>query len=157
MIEIELKILLDAADENRLRRHPALTRLRTAPRKTVNLVSVYFDTPDHSLAAAGIALRLRKVGRRWVQTVKFGKSSAAGLFARSEIEMPAPGGRLVLEGEDADGVFEAINKITDEAALSPVFETRIRRTVEQLAMEDGSKIELALDFAKFCDLCPGYC
>lgn len=30
----------------------------------------YFDTPDHLLAAHGVVVRLRKEGRRWVQTAK---------------------------------------------------------------------------------------
>ncbi len=144
--EVELKISMDAADEARLRRHAALSALRTTPRRTEKLVSVYFDTPDHALARAGIALRLRKVGRAWVQTVKFGKDGAgAGLFSRREIDLPAPGGRLALDGPDPEGMFGAIRKACDGAALSPVFETRIRRIVERLRLEDGSALEVALD------------
>ncbi len=144
--EVELKIAMDAADEARLRRHPALSRLRSTPRRTEKLVSVYYDSPDHALAKAGIALRLRKVGRAWVQTVKFGKGSGGGgLFSRQEIDHPAPGGRLVLDAPDPEGVFAAIRDTCDGAALSPVFETRVRRIVERLRLEDSSEIEVALD------------
>lgn len=143
--EVELKIAMSAADEARLRRHSAFAELRTAPRRTKTLLSVYYDTPDHALARAGMALRLRKVGRSWVQTVKAGSGDSAGLFARSEVETPAPGGRLVLDGPDPDGLLRAIRKACDGATLSPIFETRIRRIVERLRFGDGSEIEVALD------------
>jgi len=145
MIEVELKVTLDAEEEARLRRHAALTRLRTEPRRTETLVSVYFDTPDHALARAGIALRLRKVGRRWVQTIKRGREGGDGLFSHQEIERPAPGGRLALNGPDPEGVYRSIAEVTGERPLAPVFETRIRRTRETLRTEDGSEIELAID------------
>lgn len=143
--EVELKIGMEAADEARLRRHPDLGRLRVVPRRTEKLVSVYYDTPDHALARAGIALRLRKVGRSWVQTIKFGGGSSTGLFARTEIDTPAPGGRLALDGPDPDGMIHTIRKVCDGAALSPVFETRVRRMIEHLRLADDSDIELALD------------
>ena len=38
------------------------------------LQAVYFDTADRRLGAAGLALRLRKEGRRWVQTLKRGSA-----------------------------------------------------------------------------------
>ena len=81
VIEAELKIALDPAGMARLLRHPALPGLRLAPRQTRQLISVYYDTEAHALAAAGIALRLRRSGRRWVQTVKRRSGAAAGMEA----------------------------------------------------------------------------
>ncbi len=144
-IETELKITLDTAGENQLLRHPSLETLRVAPRSTQNLLSIYHDTEDHALAAAGISLRLRKIGRRWVQTIKQARSEGAGdgLFANHEVEFPAPGGRLILAGSDA--VFEALAAARGEAPLAPVFETRVRRTVEHLRAPAGGEVELAID------------
>ena len=59
-------------------------------------MSTYYDTDDCALAAAGIVLRLRRDGRRWVQTVK-GPAAATkggGVAARAEFEWPVTGGRL---------------------------------------------------------------
>ena len=53
MIEAELKIGLDEDGLARLRVSPVIARLRTEPGKTKTLVSVYYDTPGHALAAAG--------------------------------------------------------------------------------------------------------
>lgn len=147
MIERELKIALDAEAEAHLLKHPALAELRQVPRRTQTLVSTYYDTAGHALAAAGIALRLRKVGRGWVQTVKLGgeegEAAGAGLFARREVERPAPGGRLALDGGDA--IYAAIVEAAGGAPLGPVFETRVRRTVERLTAPGGGTVELAVD------------
>lgn len=145
MIETELKISLDAAGEAKLARNAGLRTMRVAPRRTKQLVSIYYDTEDHALAGAGIALRLRRDGRRWIQTIKSRAetASASGLFANREIEQPAPGGRLVLKG--ADPVFAAIAAARGDAGLAPVFETRVRRIVERLTPPGGGEVELAID------------
>lgn len=145
--ETELKISLDAEELRRLQRHPALSGLRLAPRRMQTLVSVYYDTPGETLEKAGVALRLRKVGRRWVQTVKRrgGGTGANGLFSHLETECPAPGGRLVLEGPDPEGALAAVRAAACGAPLAPVFETRVRRVSERLAAPGGGEVELALD------------
>jgi inorganic triphosphatase YgiF len=144
VIEAELKIALDPAGMARLLRHPALPGLRLAPRQTRQLVSVYYDTETHALAAAGIALRLRRSGRRWVQTVKRRSGAAAGgFFAQLEDERPAPGGRLTLAGRDPDGALAAVKAAG--GPLAPLFETRVRRVTERLAAPGGGEVELALD------------
>jgi triphosphatase len=148
MIESELKLSLDADGMARLRQHPALASMRVQPRRSQKLVSVYYDTPDKTLAAAGVSLRLRRVGRAWVQTVKRrsgGGGAANGLFSNRETEQPAPGGRLVLHGADPDGALAAVRAAAGGVPLSPVFETEVRRATELLAAPGGGQVELALD------------
>lgn len=148
MIETELKILIGPEDEAALSEDPVLAELRMRPRRTETLVSTYFDTPDHDLAAAGIALRLRKAGRRWIQTIKRKDSGVAtphGLFSHAEIERPAPGGKLDLDGPDERGAYAAILAAAGGADIGPIFETRVRRIVERLAAPGGGEVEVALD------------
>jgi triphosphatase len=147
MIETELKIALDEPAMAQLKRSSALAELRLAPRRTERLVSVYYDTADHALAAAGVALRLRRVGRSWVQTVKRrGESDgASGLFANREDERRAPGGRLVLQAADDDGALADVAAAAAGAPLAAVFETHVERVVERLRGPDGGEVELALD------------
>lgn len=146
MIETELKIALDAPGLARLRRHPALVRLRLEPRRREKLLSIYCDTAGQALAQAGIALRLRRIGRRWVQTIKHARTAGgAGLFSQGEIEVPAPGGRLVLDGPDPSGVLAAIAAAAGDAPLAPVFETRVERVIERLRIAGLGDVELALD------------
>ncbi|TPE48296.1 CYTH and CHAD domain-containing protein [Amaricoccus solimangrovi] len=140
--EVELKLTLDPGAEARLRRDPAL-ETRTCPGRTANLVSIYYDTPDEALARAGIALRLRREGRRWIQTIKRRTGDdVAGLFANEEVECPAPGARLVLEGKDP--AFAAVTGAAGGAPLSPMFETRVKRRIEVLGMPEGV-VELGID------------
>ena len=64
-MEIEFKFHIPA---ERLQAVEAAMRRGTVVR--TRLQARYFDTADQALAAQGIVLRLRKEGRRWVQTVK---------------------------------------------------------------------------------------
>ena len=147
MIETELKIALDPKAHAALKRCPDLAEMRTSPPRTETLVSVYYDTAGHDLAAAGVVLRMRKVGRCWVQTVKrrAGTNSEAGLFSIEELERSAPGGRLVLEGQDQDGALAAVRAAADGAPLAPIFETRVKWVSGMLAAPGGGEVELALD------------
>lgn len=84
MTEIELKLQVPADAL------PAVERaLAAAPVTAERLRALYYDTPDGRLAAAGLALRLRQEGRRWVQTLKSGP--AHGL-SRGEHEVAVSGG-----------------------------------------------------------------
>jgi inorganic triphosphatase YgiF len=141
--EVELKITLDAEAAGRLANSVVLGELRVEPGRTETLVSIYYDTPEEALAAAGIALRLRRVGRRWLQTIKRKAGpETGGLFSNHELEIPAPGGRLVRVG--ADPAFAAVDAAVGDAPLSPLFETRVKRRVELLRLPEGV-VELAID------------
>ena len=142
--EIELKLTIDPAHVASLRRHPLLASLSQGKPRRQRLHSVYFDTPELDLLRAGVALRLRRVGGRWVQTVKGGGSVAGGLHQRDEWEWPVQGGELDLT-LIAETSLAAI--MTDElqARLRPLFVTQFWRTAWQLRMAQGAEIELALD------------
>jgi len=58
--------------------------LRRGAVQRVHLQARYFDTADGALAAHGMVLRLRKEGRRWVQTAK---AAGAGPLQRLEHEV----------------------------------------------------------------------
>lgn len=66
MHEIELKLQVPAA--RRIEVEAAVAGRAPAPRQ--RLQAAYVDTADRRLATAGLALRLRREGRRWVQTLK---------------------------------------------------------------------------------------
>ncbi len=140
--EVELKLTLDPKAEARLRRDPAL-EARVEPGRDATLVSIYYDTPGEALAQAGIALRLRREGRRWIQTIKRrAGSESGGLFANEEVECPAPGARLVLEGPEP--AFAAVVEAAGGAPLGALFETRVKRRTELLRVPEGL-VELAID------------
>lgn len=90
MTETELK--LQVPPEARV---ALIAALRRGALQRTRLRAVYVDTVDRRLAAAGIALRMRQEGRRWVQTVK---AAGEGLLERLEHEVIVP---TRAGGEDA--------------------------------------------------------
>lgn len=147
--EVELKLGLAPEDMERLRLRPCFDAHCQGPPKTRRLTSVYFDTPDFALAAAGISLRVRAVDSGHVQTVKTVGTSTSGLFSRDEWETtlesadPAPH-HLLATGLAPFNDSDLIDR------LVPVFTTHIDRTVYRLAGgggEDGIawEVEAAFD------------
>jgi len=145
MQELELKFVLNEQSEKKLRESPALKRLAGGRPSTASLHTIYFDTPDRALKAAGIALRLRRKGRSWVQTVKAGKGLRSGLSNAIEVESRVPTGKLDLERLDDPAIRAEVKRRLGGLTPEPVCETVIRRTTRALTMADGSSIELAID------------
>ena len=113
---------------------------------TIRLQAVYADTADRRLAAAGLALRLRKEGRHWVQTLK---GHGDGLMQRLEHEVPLPAsaGVPALDASRHAGTEvgdRLLALLTDGAALLPLFRTDIRRLRRQVR-HGGAVVELAYD------------
>ena len=89
--EVELKLRVDPAHLERLSRNARLRQLTRGRSSTQTLHSVYFDTQDLQLLRAGISLRIRRVGRQWIQTLKLQEGRTAGLSSRRELELPVDG------------------------------------------------------------------
>jgi len=145
MRELELKFLLDAPGEKRLRAQPARVGLDADRARTATLRTIYFDTPDQRLRAGGIAVRLRRKGRGWTQTVKASRRLKAGVSETREVDSRAPGGRLDLAAIPDEAVRAEILGRIDGGVLEPVFETRMRRTTRILNLPDQGQVELAID------------
>jgi triphosphatase len=142
--ELELKFSIDAEAERRLVRRlrqwgPACSELGT-----LRLRSIYFDTADLGLSKSGIALRLRRVGRRWVQTAKLSATLVAGLSSLNEIECPVHGANLDLGRFDDPQTQDAIRRSAAGKPLVPVFETVIKRRL-WLLDHSGARAEIAID------------
>ncbi len=139
--ETELKLWLHPDDIEAFRSLPRLKRAR--PREE-RLRTIYFDTSDFKLASHGIALRVRRTGGRWVQTLKTEGERSGGLSKRLELETPVGKPVPDLSHLPAEVVDKLIRKKW-RAALVPVYETRFRRTAWNLRTPDGSRVEVALD------------
>lgn len=141
--EIELKLAPAPEDMARIAQSPALTEGRLGAPTAKALHSTYFDTPDFVLAARGIALRVRRTGSGFVQTVKTSGSGSGGLMDRDEWEAP-----VTSETPDADHMRRTgLPLLADDvvtALLVPVFTTEVERTLIRLGGEDW-EIEAALD------------
>ena len=126
-----------------------LSALKSSPvlgegefRRAQRLTSVYFDTPDHALKAAGMVLRIRRKRTTLLLAAKWAVASE-GLFARGEHEVvcPTPTPDLALLGPE---VAERIRAVVKDEPLLPAFTTDIRRSL-RLVRFGGSTIEVALD------------
>jgi triphosphatase len=138
--EIELKLDVSAGALGELPRSTAL-RGRARPRSR-NIVSVYFDTPGFKLRKSGFTLRVRREGRRRLQTVKQEGNGGAAL-TRNEWEQPIRSNQPDLDAARETGLKPVLSKKLTRK-LKPLFETSVRRTV--FPLRDGhSEIELTLD------------
>ncbi|MBI1175262.1 MAG: CHAD domain-containing protein [Sideroxydans sp.] len=140
-VETELKLFIAPEHLDRLKRHPLLKTLGVARAATQRLYSVYYDTPQLTLHDKAMALRLRRVGKQWLQTLKGGGGVQAGLHRRNEWEVPVAGEVL-----DCDALKACGGKLPKgvRKQLQPVFVTDFSRNVRLLHFE-GAEIELCLD------------
>jgi len=151
MTEFELKLEIPPE-----RLQAVLTAMRQDKVHARRLQARYFDTGDEALARHGIALRLRKEGRAWVQTAK-----GAGSSAMERLEHNAPLG--ICPGNAAPAVSLArhagtpvgekirqaleLESLDRPAQLMPRFETDVLRLTRRIELA-GSVVEVALDRGK---------
>lgn len=139
-MEIEIKLALGETGAERLQRHPLLASSAADMR---HLGNTYFDTPTGELEAARIALRLRRDGDSWRQTLKTSGEGSGGYSQRHEWEWPVTDGTLDLIGLAEVPPMVALG--TDLLArLEPRFTTDFERRRWQLELAEAS-VEVALD------------
>jgi len=156
-LEVELKLALDAAAVPALLRHPALRPLRRGRTRTTHVVSTYFDSPDFRLERADVALRVRRIGRRWIQTVK-GPPQAdagAGLHARPEYEWSLQGPCVDLARLAATPWKKLVAKAAKDGGLVPCCSTDFTRRTIPLGFPDGSTAEFCVDLGEIRAKCDG--
>jgi inorganic triphosphatase YgiF len=139
--EIELKFEVPSESLPDLNRGPLLKRARSSRQKSASLVSIYFDTKKLRLRRNALSLRIRRNGRRVVQTVK--QETGPATFVRNEWEheigSPQPDLNVV-----GDTPLAQLSRKKLRHSLMPVFETRVRRKTFQLNCGE-SEIELSVD------------
>lgn len=156
MSEIELKLQVPASSRAALERELGLEGTRR-----IRLQAVYFDTDDRRLSASGIALRLRKEGRHWVQTLKAGSPHG---IERAEHDVPRelppgadPTPDLGLHAGTAPGAALATLLAPDAAGKLPglvaLYRTDVWRRVRALRSRHGM-VELALDRGEIASVGP---
>lgn len=152
--EIELKFQVPAAQRAAVER-----AVHTVSARQTRLQACYVDTPDRRLAQARAALRLRREGERWVQTLKAEGDSPMQRLEHEVVLSPGRG-RPALDlrrhagTPAAAALARALGLAPEEAArrvaagdrlgLVETFETDILRTHRELRVA-GGRVELAWD------------
>ncbi|MEQ1532447.1 MAG: CYTH domain-containing protein [Sideroxydans sp.] len=143
-LEIELKLKIAPAHIAKLQHHPWVRSIAMTRARTLDLYSVYYDTEHLLLFQHAMALRLRRVGSQWIQTLKGGGQMQAGLHQRNEWEAPVPSESLNFEIlENSGGVLPHGAR----AHLKPIFVTAFKRNV-RLVNYAGAEIELCIDYGE---------
>lgn len=146
MTEIELKF--QVPPERRAAVAAAVAG-RTGTGQVQRLQAAYHDTAARDLAGAGVALRLRREGPRWVQTLK---ASGSDAMTRLEHNVPRPGRAatappldpLLHAGTPAGARLAEVLAGVADPRLACQFGTDIRRLSRSLRSH-GALVELAFD------------
>lgn len=143
--EIELKL---GVPRERAAQVLAAVQGRNGATRT-HLQASYYDTPSHDLAAAGMGWRVRREGRRWVQTLKAQLPHGGDGLRREEHNVVVHGRtRPIADAElhastPAGELLAATLQRADEPA-SERFSTDVWRDSRQVRVRGGT-IELAFD------------
>jgi len=148
--ETEIKLRVSRETLAALREHPLLKKRNKSGWERRELFNQYFDTPARELAAAKVALRLRRDGEEVIQTLKTRGSSVAGLSQRNEYDWTLPKAKLDLKKLDGECWPEQLAEL-DKKTIKPVFTTDFVRERAEIAWGRGKArvvIEAALDLGK---------
>jgi triphosphatase len=145
--EVELKLRGEPEALKAIFAGPAISARATGRGTTRRLENVYYDTADQRLRARGLAFRVRRDGRRYLQTLK--SNDAAGLVAwRGEWQSPLGSAEPDLGLLPAEA-NEVLSGVVGPGELRSLFTTRVRRQTRRVAAPANggapSLIEAALD------------
>lgn len=147
--EVEVKLEATAADV--LLAVAAVGTLgpyRLRRRRVQSLLTTYLDTPALALARGGVAVRVRRAGRRWEATAKWPGRIDGALHTRPELTVPLPGPPAAPFSPPPGPLAAALQPYLLGRALEPVLVTAIeRRRLDVLRAAAAGPVlaEVALD------------
>ena len=148
--ETEIKLRASRDTLLALRDHPLLKKRNKSGWQRHELFNQYYDTPERDLAQAKVALRLRRDGEQFIQTLKSQGQSVAGLSERNEWDWYQDKAKLDTKKLTDDCWPEALVEL-DKKNLKPIFKTDFVREKAEIAWGRGKAkviIEAALDQGK---------
>ncbi|MCX7645267.1 MAG: CHAD domain-containing protein [Rhodobacteraceae bacterium] len=148
MSGIAPRFVLTAESARRLRRRLAALGAGTGRLRRRRLRFQLYDTEDRALRGEGLALRLRREGKSWVQSVlrlDAAPGRRAGASAEAVCEAPARGGRPDLAAIPDPVLRLRIEALVAGRPLVPVCETTVERAAAVLELEPGLAAEVAVE------------
>lgn len=144
-LEIELKLSLPPAQARQVWKTTPVSTLLCRRPSRLPLFSAYYDTPQLGLQKQGVALRLRRQGRRWVQTLKTEDEESGVLQRRVELEVNVTGGVLDIDWLKSLNLAELAGRKLPITALGIVFTSEFERKVAVVEPVAGTNIEVCVD------------
>lgn len=148
--ETEIKLRASRDTLAALRDHPLLKKRNKGGWQRHELFNQYYDTPERDLAQAKVALRLRRDGEQFIQTLKSRGQSVAGLSERNEWDWYLDKAKLDTR-KLTDDCWPAALAELDKKTLKPIFKTDFVREKAEIAWGRGKAkvvIEAALDLGE---------
>ncbi len=143
--EIELKFIVEKDSVDALRQH--LHTLSGEHHEPVQLLNIYYETPDNWLRRHDMGLRIRGASGRYEMTMKIAGRVVGGLHQRPEYNIDISKPELELERFPAEVWPEGKLPATLSAEVQPLFSTDFWRE-KWLVTEGKSRIEIALDLGE---------
>ena len=146
--EIEIKLgVPDKETLDRIALDSELTQYMRDDFEIRTMRSTYYDTPDHQLAKRLWTLRLRDEGGVLVAAFKTAnQDDKAGFFTRGEWQCFAGSIEEAIPTLIEQGAPNELMDIVSMSSLSAVCGAEFTRSSNCLFMDDGVRIELALDY-----------
>lgn len=142
-VAIELRFLVPSAA-----RAGILAELErsAAPLDRTTLVAMYIDTEDRRLARAGMAWRLRREARRWIQTLTVAGSNGLERFTHEVIRPDATPHAAEHSGTPLGNQLNKLLRRAHADGLKPGvrFRTEVQRTARRIRTR-GAVVEVAFD------------
>lgn len=112
---------------------------------TLSLMNAYFDTEEADLMKAGIAMRIRAVNNKFIQTVKTRGSNRVGMHARGEWEWQVPSDKLDFSLLAEVPLPDELKDMSWTNKLVEVYRTDFERQVWNIEAQ-GSTMEAVCDY-----------
>ncbi|ELE9705390.1 CYTH domain-containing protein [Enterobacter cloacae] len=143
--EIELKFIVEKDSVDALRQH--LQTLSGEHHEPVQLLNIYYETPDNWLRRHDMGLRIRGANGRYEMTMKIAGRVVGGLHQRPEYNIDISQPKLELERFPAEVWPNGELPSTLATEVQPLFSTDFWRE-KWLVTEGKSRIEIALDLGE---------
>lgn len=141
--EVELKLGLRKSAAKKFGALSVVRDRMEGPPEVTRLETVYYDTPALDLFHAGVFLRVRRKGDRFVQALKTRGETISGIEDRRETEIELDGRNvrpdLVVDPPDI------LKRKSVRKRLAPAVTTTFSRKTWMLNDGNGTRIELAFD------------
>ncbi len=121
--EVELKLLAPPGVLDKLREAPVIARHGHGSGAARRLEATYYDTGDRALFNHGLSLRVRRAGKRYIQTLKRGPTDGQP-FSRAEWECSVDSVGPDLARLPVSEIGAPLDGMAPDA-LAPIFTTTV--------------------------------